>query len=334
MLVSLIGGSVRVRPGAGNLPVGCPPAGEDAAPLSSAAFRAQGTGSDSELVARFRTCPRNRNGGRGEWIRPSTAWSCAAGLEMEPDQALALIALVGVGLAAVLFLWRGELWLSILGLILGGGGALAVFLVLQNRYRRQLSEQLPDAFYLLARSLRAGLSLEQAIALTGEQGAKPLADEFRRCAAQLRLGLAIPAALELVAKRIQMLDFNVFVTHGGAALHDGRQPGRAAGSAGGQRPRPQSFPRLFPHGDGLEPRHRDLHRHHVAAACCCIYAIFPPDHMRAFFESSTGWTADGRGRRAFRSSALSGCIGCCEWSIDGVNRYAARRRILRQREAD
>ena len=135
-------------------------------------LRSQDTGSDSELAldSAVPTKPERWSG------RMDTAFDrmvLRTGLELEPSQALALIALIGVGLAAVLFLWRGELWLSILGLILGGGGALAVFLVLQNRYRRQLSEQLPDAFYLLARSLRAGLSLEQAIALTGEQGARP-----------------------------------------------------------------------------------------------------------------------------------------------------------------
>jgi tight adherence protein B len=212
------------------------------------------------------------------------------GLEAEPSQALAFIALVAVTLAGLLFLWRGELWLTILGLVVGGGGTLAAYFVMQNRYRRTLSEQLPDAFYLLARSLRAGLSLEQAIALTGEQGARPLAEEFRRCAAQLRLGLAIPSALQLVARRVQLLDFNVFVTT--VSLHY---------TMGGNLA--MLLDRL-----AASTRDRNHFRGHFRTATALgrvtaifiglmtpllllAYAIFQPDIVRAFFESPNGWTA-------------------------------------------
>ena len=252
-------------------------------------LRSQDTGSDSELAldSAVPTKPERWSG------RMDTAFDrmvLRTGLELEPSQALALIALIGVGLAAVLFLWRGELWLSILGLILGGGGALAVFLVLQNRYRRQLSEQLPDAFYLLARSLRAGLSLEQAIALTGEQGARPLADEFRRCAAQLQLGLAIPAALELVAKRIQLLDFNIFVTT--VSLHytmGGNLAVLLDRLAASTRDRNQ-FRGYFRTATALS-RVTAIAIGVMSPLLLLYYAIFPPEHVRAFFESSSGWTA-------------------------------------------
>ncbi len=214
------------------------------------------------------------------------------GIEAEPSQALAFIALVGVGLAGLLFLWRGELWLTILGLVVGGGGTLAVYFVMQNRYRRRLSEQLPDAFYLLARSLRAGLSLEQAIALTGEQGARPLAEEFRRCAAQLRLGLAIPAALQLVARRIRLLDFNVFVTT--VSLHY-----TMGGNLAMLLDRLAASTRDRNHFRGYFRTATALGR--VTAIFIGVmtplmllgYAIFQPDHVKAFFESPQGWTAIG-----------------------------------------
>jgi tight adherence protein B len=212
------------------------------------------------------------------------------GLDVEPAQALGLIALTAVGLAGILFLWRGEVWLSVLGLILGGGGVLMIFLVMQNRHRRTLSDQLPDALYLLARSLRAGLSLEQAIGLTSEQGAQPLAGEFGRCAAQLRLGLAIPIALEAVAKRIQLLDFNVFVTT--VSLHH---------TMGGNLA-------LLLDRLAAGTRDRNLFRGHFQTATALsrvtaifigimspllllLYAIFKPEHVRSFFESPNGWIA-------------------------------------------
>ncbi len=213
-----------------------------------------------------------------------------SGLDLTPDQALAYIALTGVGLAVLLFIWRGELWLSILGLTVGGGGVLAIYFMRRNRYRRQISEQLPDALYLLARSLRAGLSLEQAITMTGDQGGKPLADEFKRCTAQMRLGLSVPAALALIAKRIQLLDFDVFVST--VALHY---------TLGGNLT--VMLDRL-----AASVRDRNLFRGHfrtvtalsrvtaifigvMSPLLLLYYALYPPDHVRAFFESPAGWTA-------------------------------------------
>lgn len=215
-----------------------------------------------------------------------------SGIEAEPSQALAFIALMAVGLAGLLFLWRGELWLTILGLVVGGVGTLAVYFVMQSRYRRRLSEQLPDAFYLLARSLRAGLSLEQAIALTGEQGARPLAEEFRRCAAQLRLGLAIPAALQLVARRIRLLDFNVFVTT--VSLHytmGGNLAMLLDRLAAGTRDR-NHFRGYFRTATALG-RVTAIFIGVMTPLMLLGYAIFQPDHVRAFFESPQGWTAIG-----------------------------------------
>ncbi len=212
------------------------------------------------------------------------------GLDVEPAQALGLIALTAVGLSAILFLWRGELWLSVLGLILGGGGVLMVFLVMQNRHRRTLSEQLPDALYLLARSLRAGQSLEQAINLTGEQGTQPLAGEFRRCSGQLRLGLAIPAALEAVAKRIQLLDFNVFVTT--VSLHHtmgGNLPLLLDRLAAGTRDR-NLFRGYFQTATALS-RVTAIFIGIMSPLLLLLYAIFKPEHVRAFFESPNGWIA-------------------------------------------
>jgi tight adherence protein B len=212
------------------------------------------------------------------------------GLEVEPGEALGLIALLGVALATTLFLWRGEMWLAVLGLLLGGGGSLLAFLILQSRYRRQLAEQLPDAFYLLARSLRAGLSLEQAIALTGEQGAQPLAGEFRRCASQLQLGLAIPAALDSIAKRIQLLDFNVFVTTVSLYYTMGGNLAQLLDRLAATTRDRNHFRGYFRTATALS-RITAIFIGLMSPGLLLYYALFPPEHVRGFFESSSGWTA-------------------------------------------
>lgn len=126
-------------------------------------------------------------------------------------QALAMMSLLSVTLAGGLFLWREDLVLVALGLIAGQAIPLGIFALLRVRYRRQLQQQLPDALFLLSRSLRAGLSLEQALATVGANGVRPLADEFRRGADQVRMGLPVPAALHGMAERLNIPDFNIFV---------------------------------------------------------------------------------------------------------------------------
>jgi tight adherence protein B len=134
------------------------------------------------------------------------------GLGWTPGQALGVMTLAGVVLAGFLLLWRGEVWLMTLGLVVGLVAPLPVLLALRARRRRALQEQLPDVLLLLARSLRAGLSLEQALTTVAELGTRPLADEFRRGVEQIKLGLTVPAALQGMARRLRLADFNVFVT--------------------------------------------------------------------------------------------------------------------------
>src|SRR5436309_11440629 len=85
------------------------------------------------------------------------------GLNLSPEQAVGVILMVGAAGAAALVLYRDNYWFIAVGLLLGMLFPLAYFLVMQTRWRRRLQEQLPDAFFLLARSMRAGLSLEQAV---------------------------------------------------------------------------------------------------------------------------------------------------------------------------
>ncbi|HEY7331255.1 MAG TPA: type II secretion system F family protein [Gemmataceae bacterium] len=246
-----------------------------------------GLGPDNVLDIAASTTPQGWSGQMDTAFERMIQFS---GLGVEPTQALAFIALAAVGLAALLFVWRGELWLSVLGLLVGGGGVFTVFAIMRKRYRRQLSEQMPDALYLLARSLRAGLSMEQAISMAGEQGGKPLADEFRRCTAQLQLGLPVPTALASIGKRVQLLDFDVFVST--VSLHY---------SMGGNLT--VLLDRL-----AASVRDRNLFRGHFRTATALsrvtaifigimspllllYYALYPPEHVRAFFESPSGWTA-------------------------------------------
>lgn len=209
------------------------------------------------------------------------------GLGVSPAQALAYICLGGAVLMTAAYLWREELWISFLGLLVGVTVPVVILLFLQSRWQRQIQEQLPDFFYLLARSLRAGMSLEQAIALAGAQGTPPLSDEMKRCSDQIRLGLSVPMAIQNSANRLHSTDFNVFVsvvglhqtTGGNLAL----QLDRLA-----QSTRDRNQYRGFFRSATIMGRMSAIF---IGAAVPLIflgYALFEPTYAARFFESTTG----------------------------------------------
>ncbi len=134
------------------------------------------------------------------------------GLGWSTQEAIGWVMVAGVAIGGALLLLTGLAMVAGIGLILGMGIPLTVYLVMQRRWRARLQKQLPDTFFLLARSLRAGLSLEQAFENVGNHGPMPIASEFKRGVEQMKLGLTVSAALHGMARRIQLLDFDVFVT--------------------------------------------------------------------------------------------------------------------------
>jgi tight adherence protein B len=136
-------------------------------------------------------------------------------LGMTPTEGLAVVFLCGVVLAAVVFFWRFEAeesWMAIPAFFLGAALPLGYFLLRQRAWRRHLQDQLPDTLFLMARSLRAGLSIDQAMGVIGEHGVAPMSREFGRMHRQLELGLALNQVLKLEADRLRLVDFSVFAS--------------------------------------------------------------------------------------------------------------------------
>ncbi len=171
-------------------------------------------GADSEPTLLLTEQAAQPRGLFGQLDASFNAMIARTGLDLEPPLALAIIMFFGIGLAILVFIWRfdQEPWLAVPALFLGGAIPLAFFLFRQGTWRRSLQEQLPDAIFLLARSMRAGRSFEQSIQLIGEHGTMPIRREFARMHHQLDLGLATHQVLDAEARRLQILDFNVFAS--------------------------------------------------------------------------------------------------------------------------
>ncbi len=168
-------------------------------------------GGSAVTLARQLAANRPAPGWRGRLDAAFERMIRQSNLNLSVTQAVGVMALLAVTFGGLLVLWRDEWWLAVVGAAAGLVGPLVVYRVMHGRWRRQVQEQLPDALFLLGRSLRAGLSAEQALAVVGENGPKPLADEFLRCAAQIRLGLSAPAVLRLMAERLGLEDLNGMV---------------------------------------------------------------------------------------------------------------------------
>jgi tight adherence protein B len=123
-----------------------------------------------------------------------------------------LWATVGLGLAAGL---AGTL---ALGPLAGAAGALAgaaapLFYVnaRRNARRDRVLTQLPAAFELMSRVIRAGQSVPQALQAVSDAFEGPIAAEFAACQHQQHLGMRPEVAFNALAQRTGILEMRIFV---------------------------------------------------------------------------------------------------------------------------
>ncbi len=119
-----------------------------------------------------------------------------------------------VVVALVLALIRAPAVVSIVTVLLVVAAPL-LYLERKARRRRQAFEsQVPDTLIIMANSLRAGQSFEQAMQVVSEEGPEPTAREFQRLLAQQRLGIAPEDALRALADHMgsEAFDWVVMAT--------------------------------------------------------------------------------------------------------------------------
>ncbi len=125
----------------------------------------------------------------------------------------ALLVWLGALLAGgSVFLWTDQPMAASVGGLFGAVLVIVVLSVQRVRHISRLQQQFPTALEFIARSVRAGHNLDEAIVLAGSEGPQPLATEFAYCARQLELGLGVPAAVRSLADRLRLADVRVFAT--------------------------------------------------------------------------------------------------------------------------
>ncbi len=133
-----------------------------------------------------------------------------ADVPISVQQLLMISAALGLvfGLAATLF--RGPL-LGLGAAALGISAPLVYISQRCQRRRENLLAKLPGAFDLMARVIRAGQSVPQALQAVADSLEGQLAAEFSRCQKQQSLGLRPEATFQELAERTGILEMRIFV---------------------------------------------------------------------------------------------------------------------------
>jgi len=134
-----------------------------------------------------------------------------SGLDLTPSKLLTIVVCTSLGLG----LLGGLIRLNILVAAVGGilGAVVPIFYVNMKRNARleKLLSQLPDAFDLMSRVIRAGQTMSQGLQAVADEFSPPVAGEFAFCYEQQNLGLPPETALRELARRTGLLELKIFV---------------------------------------------------------------------------------------------------------------------------
>jgi tight adherence protein B len=107
----------------------------------------------------------------------------------------------GAFLGLILGLLSNGGLLSVILVVLFGGLPFMFVLFMRSRRSKKLSEQLPDALEMMARSLRAGHALSSAFKMVATEMPTPVSVEFGRAFESQELGLPFEKAVADMTKR-------------------------------------------------------------------------------------------------------------------------------------
>ena len=113
-------------------------------------------------------------------------------------------------IVALAGLWHAW-WLAAL---LGPFGVAAPYVALQFLKRtrqRKLCRQLPEAFSMISRAVRAGQTVPSALHIIAEDFEPPIATEFALCYEQQNLGVSRESTLRKLAARSGVMELQIFV---------------------------------------------------------------------------------------------------------------------------
>jgi tight adherence protein B len=215
-----------------------------------------------------------------------------SGIEIAPEAAFLSMVLSGLVIGGAVLMWRDDLAVAVVGFVFGMTLPYFYFVSRRNQRIKDIREQLPNSMEAMARAVRAGETLDQAVELTASGTPEPLGIEWRRTARHLEMGLSVPGAMKSMVKRAPLMELRILST----ALNVQRRTG---GNLSQTLERLShvirdrlSYQRQFQAATGSSRMATIL----IAAAGPLVFTymiIFQPDYMGQFFNLAGGWTLLG-----------------------------------------
>ena len=134
-----------------------------------------------------------------------------SGLDLTVARLVSYMTASGVFLALGTGLLLRNMLVAIAALLIGSLIPLAYVQYKRRQRLDRLRNQLPDAFDLMSRVLRAGQTISQAIQAVAEEFSRPISLEFLYCYEQMNLGLTAEAALRDLGRRTGLLEIKIFI---------------------------------------------------------------------------------------------------------------------------
>ncbi|WZP00655.1 type II secretion system F family protein [Isosphaeraceae bacterium EP7] len=134
-----------------------------------------------------------------------------SGVDVTPGRLLAISAAVAVGLGLLGLVARGNPFDASVAAFVGGWLPIRVVKGKRDARIEKLRSQLPEAFDLMARVVRAGQTLGQAMLAVAEEFPQPISTEFSFCYEQQNMGLSPEATFRDLNRRTGIIELKIFV---------------------------------------------------------------------------------------------------------------------------
>ncbi len=148
-----------------------------------------------------------RIGGYVAWLRDTYK---SIGEPVEAAWATRVVTL-SIFIPMLLFMALGAWPIGLLAAVVGGAGPYGWARYRRHVYRQAMDNQLVDVLLLMANSLKAGLSLQQAIDLAASESRKPIVSEFEIVRKEIQLGQSVDHALTGMSERVGLPDLEIAV---------------------------------------------------------------------------------------------------------------------------
>ena len=132
-----------------------------------------------------------------------------------------IMAVLAMGLFLCGEMATGKMLFALICAVVGTGGMYAYSIRQEKRSRDRINLQLAEALTMIANSVRAGQSLQQALEFLTQESQPPLSFEFSQMVSEMRFGTPLFDALQGFARRVPTADVVMAVN----AIHLAKETG-------------------------------------------------------------------------------------------------------------